>query len=428
MAARVIASGLVLGHVPAAGFLAHGRYTFLPMADKSVESVVYQADAAVLISKKTQLQSLSVDLGITVVADQAADDAATQESRLLLVRGNDDSLERLSAAPRCNRIFPIDAGPFSSVDEAAYLMRRWLQEFWECHRADETGETNSCFAFGGCHRRCWWRGAIGPVVLTLDVVGFDLTTREAAGSSALAYLLERTAATHDGLQDRSAFPLRGAILLVESKGYYVGLRPELPMSSSARRSVCQRAQPPIMIIEPEREVPAQLPLLLEQPIDVRPTTWKGLGAFALTAIPIGTPVCTYQGDRLTRAELEERYGSRLDQCEYLFDLGNGAYIDASNSGHASRYINHDEHGNLVPSLSRTDSSAVGVGTDRIDFYATRQIEPGEELTFDYGLGYWAARGSDPSPDSDSRIPQIRIRRALGRLGPIAAAIRNSLPL
>ena len=101
MAARVIASGLVLGHVPAAAFLAHGRYTFLPMADKSVESVVYQADAAVLIAKKTQLQSLSVDLGITVVADQAADDAATQESRLLLVRGNDDSLERLSAAPRC---------------------------------------------------------------------------------------------------------------------------------------------------------------------------------------------------------------------------------------------------------------------------------------------------------------------------------------
>ena len=91
------------------------------------------------------------------------------------------------------------------------------------------------------------------------------------------------------------------------------------------------------------------------------------------------------------------------------------------TSHFSRYINHAEHGNLEASADPE--------LRRIDFYAARDIPPGEELTYDYGPRYWLFR-PHPSPESDSRNfsdPKYRIRPPeLSLLHP--PALGSKLPL
>lgn len=121
---------------------------------------------------------------------------------------------------------------------------------------------------------------------------------------------------------------------------------------------------------------------LECPIAVRAVHGKGFGAFAVAAVPAGSRVCSYHGEALTQRRVAERYGAgAATQADYLFELrppsaeAEGLYVDAARSQHPSRFINHDEDGNLVP-------SPVGRPHERIDFYAARPIQPGEELCFD----------------------------------------------
>ena len=121
---------------------------------------------------------------------------------------------------------------------------------------------------------------------------------------------------------------------------------------------------------------------LECPIAVRAVRGKGLGAFAVAAVPAGARVCSYHGEVLTQRRVAERFGAgAAAQADYLFELrppsaeAEGLYVDAARSQHPSRFINHAEDGNLVP-------SPVGRPPERIDFYAARQIQPGEELCFD----------------------------------------------
>ena len=50
------------------------------------------------------------------------------------------------------------------------------------------------------------------------------------------------------------------------------------------------------------------------------------------------------------------------------------YLDAMDSTHFSRYFNHDQFGNL--------NFSVDVEAQRIDFFTSRQVHIGDELTFD----------------------------------------------
>lgn len=169
-----------------------------------------------------------------------------------------------------------------------------------------------------------------------------------------------------------------------------------------------------------------LALLLELPINIQPTSSKGLGAFAGADIPAGAAVCSYVGEHLRRQQVVERYGAAGG--EYLFMLDEDYYIDGAETSHCSRFINHAERGNLLPTPVDDPVS----GTRRVDFFATRPIREGEELTFDYGVRYWSARRTDPVAASDSRIATIRMRRALSRVGPwlrnLDGVLHASLPL
>lgn len=118
-----------------------------------------------------------------------------------------------------------------------------------------------------------------------------------------------------------------------------------------------------------------------------------MGAFAVEPCAEGAFVCEYVGELVTVLETTQRYLGA--DPEYLFELTPELSLDAQDSKHYSRFINHDEHGSLRVSV---DAAA-----QRVRFFAARPLEVGTELTFDYGPGYWKQRSQQPVPGTDSRL-------------------------
>ena len=132
----------------------------------------------------------------------------------------------------------------------------------------------------------------------------------------------------------------------------------------------------------------------EDCVEVRAAGNRGMGVFALEKLPEGSWIASYEGTVTTAAESEARYGHSTTQADYIFRVDDDVSIDAQNSTHFSRYFNHNfEQANLY---AETNAEEV-----RVDFFALRDIEKGEELTFDYGVAFWLFR-QPPDPETDSR--------------------------
>lgn len=108
----------------------------------------------------------------------------------------------------------------------------------------------------------------------------------------------------------------------------------------------------------------------------------GLGLFATKPIKRSVYIATYRGRRISAEEaarLEAR-GSR-----YMFEINSRWTIDGSPRWNLARYFNHSCRPNAKP-VGRNGG---------IVFVALRRIEPGEEITIDYGkeyLDYFIAEG------------------------------------
>ena len=110
----------------------------------------------------------------------------------------------------------------------------------------------------------------------------------------------------------------------------------------------------------------------------------GRGVYARRAIPDGTSVVEYTGERITKAEAARRESQRLarrhrgqDDCVYIFELNARHDLDGRTRGNVARLINH----------SCAPNCRVDVRRGRIWIVARRAISPGEELTFDYGFKF-----------------------------------------
>ena len=111
------------------------------------------------------------------------------------------------------------------------------------------------------------------------------------------------------------------------------------------------------------------------PFKVRKSPIQGKGAFATRRIPNGTTLIEYAGERLTPAQADARYpdvpGER--HHTFLFAIDDDIVIDAAVNGNDARWINHS-----------CDPNCDAVIEDgRIWIEAIRDIEPGEELAYDY---------------------------------------------
>jgi hypothetical protein len=98
----------------------------------------------------------------------------------------------------------------------------------------------------------------------------------------------------------------------------------------------------------------------------------GLGLFAEAPIRRGKFIIEYCGKRVLW-----KYADNNNN-RYLFDLNKRWAIDGSVRRNTARYINHSCKPNAVP---------YDVG-GKIHIYAKRTIQPGEEITYDYGKEYF----------------------------------------
>src|SRR6202795_1982211 len=100
----------------------------------------------------------------------------------------------------------------------------------------------------------------------------------------------------------------------------------------------------------------------------------GLGLFATKPIKRGVYIATYRGRRISTEEADRR---EARGAKYMFELNTRWTIDGSPRWNRARYINHSCRPNAKP---------VGRGGG-IVIVALRGIEPGEEITYDYGPEY-----------------------------------------
>lgn len=98
----------------------------------------------------------------------------------------------------------------------------------------------------------------------------------------------------------------------------------------------------------------------------------GLGLFATRKIAAGRRIIRYVGPILTSEEVESRTG------RYFFSIDENYAIDGSARTNLARYVNHS---------CKPNAEALIEGK-RIWVWSKRPIEPGEQITIDYGKEYF----------------------------------------
>ena len=103
----------------------------------------------------------------------------------------------------------------------------------------------------------------------------------------------------------------------------------------------------------------------------------GRGVYAARRIRKGARIIEYTGDRISHDEADRRYEDRAedDNHTFLFIVDRRTVMDAGVGGNDARFINHSCDPNCQ--ADETDG--------RVFIEALRDLAPGEELFYDYGL-------------------------------------------
>ncbi|KAI8092937.1 SET domain-containing 1Bb [Halteromyces radiatus] len=104
------------------------------------------------------------------------------------------------------------------------------------------------------------------------------------------------------------------------------------------------------------------------------------GLFAMDPILQHEFVIEYLGERIRQQvanHREREYEQRGIGSSYLFRVDDDLVVDATVKGNLARYINHCCTPNCCAKIIRVNK------TKRIIIYANRDIQPGEEITYDY---------------------------------------------
>jgi len=113
---------------------------------------------------------------------------------------------------------------------------------------------------------------------------------------------------------------------------------------------------------------------MPRPFQVRRSKIHGKGVFATRRIPKGTRLIEYKGERISWEEADRRYDDDIQPHHtFLFAVDDKTVIDGGRYGNDARWINHS----CDPNCEAVDEDG------RIFIETIRDIEPGEELTYDY---------------------------------------------
>ncbi|MBL8305214.1 MAG: SET domain-containing protein [Rubrivivax sp.] len=107
-------------------------------------------------------------------------------------------------------------------------------------------------------------------------------------------------------------------------------------------------------------------------VDVHPSAIDGQGAFAAEPIPTRRKIGEIRGESISVAEARIR-ATRTERI-MIVELSARKAIDFSRSADPMRYTNH----------SCRPNARLCIRQGRVEFYALRDIAPGEEITVDYG--------------------------------------------
>ena len=119
-------------------------------------------------------------------------------------------------------------------------------------------------------------------------------------------------------------------------------------------------------------------------IVARKSPIHGNGVFAVAPIRKGERVIEYKGRRRTHDEVDNDTGGDVDSGHtFLFTLNDDWVIDASYEGNDARWINHSCDPNCEAVIDEDEGG--DTRNDRVFIEAIRDIRPGEELSYNYGI-------------------------------------------
>lgn len=142
-------------------------------------------------------------------------------------------------------------------------------------------------------------------------------------------------------------------------------------------------------------------------VAVKKSKIQGRGVFAVAPIAKGQRILEYVGERIGHDEANARYNDEANgrHHTFLFTVDDDEVVDATNWGNEAKYINHSCEPNCEALIEKK----------RIFIYALRDIEPGEELLYDY----WYTTDDTYTDEDLKRIYPCRCGAASCR-GTIAA--------
>jgi SET domain-containing protein len=101
---------------------------------------------------------------------------------------------------------------------------------------------------------------------------------------------------------------------------------------------------------------------------------SGFGLFARKPIKRGEFIANYTGRLITNDYADELW------TKYLFEINNRWTLDGSSRSNIARYINH----------SCKPNAETDVRKRKVIITAIRSIQPGDEITYNYGRNYFNA--------------------------------------
>ena len=112
-------------------------------------------------------------------------------------------------------------------------------------------------------------------------------------------------------------------------------------------------------------------LKLAHGLEIKKSSINGKGCFATLLFPRGRKIAEYTGERITTVEAERR--ARRRRVLRICAIDSRWSLDGSRGGNGTHYINHSCRPNCYMKILY----------GHIQFYALRDILPGEEITIDY---------------------------------------------